>query len=87
MIVKRATKRLKALGYPHLEIHKGLWGYHVEDNRFWKQTCPTTRKTPDEVIVDVLAGNVPVGLLREERNGNRKNAKATVGEDAPRGGQ
>ena len=62
MIRKRGTRKLKELGFKHLEIHKGMWGFYALDNRFFGQKGTFCRKTQDEVIKDIQNGKRPIKL-------------------------
>lgn len=58
-IMKRATKELASLGYPHLTVRKGLYGYSLSDIRYASQEGAFVRKTTAEVVADALAGRIP----------------------------
>ena len=63
-MLKRATKKLHDLGYPHLSVHRGLWGYSARDDRFRVQRGRVS-DTAQEVIDDVLSGIVPVEVKED----------------------
>lgn len=58
-VMKRATKQLAEMGYPDLVVHKGLYGYSVQNRTYRKQHCTPVRKTPDAAVQDIRDGRQP----------------------------
>ena len=57
-ILKRATQTLRDAGHSTLQVHRGLWGYSVNDTRYPRQSWPHVRKTAAEAVEDVLLRGV-----------------------------
>lgn len=59
-LAKIPTKKLQTAGFVNLEVHRGLWGFSVQDKRYKRQSWEAVRKTSKEVVEDVLIhGKLP----------------------------